>query len=298
VRKVLTLALLTLLTEASAGWPAEPVALDLWPGKPPGQAVEPGKDTINRSRDGNIRLTDVTRPQVHITRPFKWVKDTGTAVIIAPGGGFRDLGWEYEAEPMAAWLNERGVTAVMLKYRVPLPLNDPLGAYQDGQRAVSLVRSKAEELGIDPKRIGMIGFSAGGGVAGYALLNPEKRSYEAIDVIDKTSCRLDFAIFVYTSFNLGSGGERGQVNIKVARDTAPSFWVVAGDDFLSEGTVLSYLAMKRARVPAELHVYEMGGHGFGGNIIHPPDRPLVADWLNRLEAWMRYRKLFDPRSAS
>jgi acetyl esterase/lipase len=291
------LLLLTLGVGASTARAADPIVLDLWPGKPPGQAAEPVKDTVSRSRDGNVRLTDVTRPQVHITRPVKWVKDTGTAVIIAPGGGFRDLGWEYEAEPMAAWLNERGVTAVMLKYRVPLPLNNPLGAHQDGQRAVSLVRSKAGELGIDPERIGMIGFSAGGGVAGHALLNPEKRSYEAVDDIDKASCRLNFAILVYTSFKLGSGGERGQVDIDVPNDTAPSFWVVAGDDFLSEGTVRSFLALKRAKVPAELHVYETGGHGFGGNIVHPPDRPLVADWMNRLEAWLRYRKLLDPRPA-
>jgi acetyl esterase/lipase len=183
----------------------------------------------------------------------------------------------------------------MLKYRVPQPRNNPRGAHQDGQRAVSLVRSKAKELGIESEQIGMIGFSAGGGVAEYALLNPERRSYEAVDEIDATSCRLNFAIMAYTTFSLGSGGENGQVSAQVPKDTAPSFWVVAGDDYLSEGTVMSYLALKRAMVPAELHVYETGGHGFGGNIIHPPDRPLVTDWLNRLEAWLRYRKLLDPR---
>ncbi|MGO9601012.1 MAG: alpha/beta hydrolase [Isosphaeraceae bacterium] len=274
----------------------EPTVLDLWPGKPPGQTAEPGKDTINRSGDGNIRLTDVTRPQLLISRPVKWVKNTGTALIIAPGGGYVDLGWEYEAEPMAAWLNERGVTAVMLKYRVPQPRDNPQGAHQDGQRAVSLVRSKAKELGIASERIGMIGFSAGGGVVEHALLNPKRRSYKAVDDIDTTSCRLNFAIMVYTCFNLGTGGEHGQVSAQVPKDTAPSFWVVAGDDYLAEGAVTSYLALKRAMAPAELHVYETGGHGFGGNIIHPPDRPLVADWLNRLEAWMRYRKLLDPRS--
>jgi acetyl esterase/lipase len=269
--------------------------LDLWPGRPPGQAAEPGEDTIRHSEDGNMRLTDVTRPQVHISRPVKWVKTTGTAVIIAPGGGYFDLGWEYEAEPMAAWLNERGAMAVMLKYRVPQPRENPQGAYQDGQRAVSLVRSKVKELGIDPERIGMIGFSAGGGVVEHALLNPAKRSYEAIDDIDTTSCRLNFAVMAYTTFCLGTGGDRGQVSVHVPPDTAPSFWVVAGDDYMSEGTVMSYLALKRAKAPAELHVYETGGHGFGGNIIHPPDRPLVADWMDRLEAWMRYRKLLDPR---
>ena len=104
---------------------------------------------------------------------------------------------------MAAWLNERGATAVMLKYRVPQPRENPQGAYQDGQRAVSLVRSKAQELGIDSEQIGMIGFSAGGGVAEHALLNPERRSYEAVDDIDTISCRLNFAVMVYTCFNLG-----------------------------------------------------------------------------------------------
>src|SRR5436309_2024582 len=143
----------------AAGRAADPITVDLWPGgKAPGQTAEPGPDTVT-GKAGRVRLTNVTRAQIKVYLPDK-DKNTGTALIIAPGGGFRDLGWDFEGETMAAWCNKLGVAGVILKYRVPRDNAQPMGAFLDGQRAVSVVRGRAAEWGIDPQRIGMIGFSA------------------------------------------------------------------------------------------------------------------------------------------
>jgi acetyl esterase/lipase len=263
----------------------EVVVLDLWPAKAPGETERGGEETFTTDEKGRRRITNVSHPTVTVYRPAKG-KATGTAVVIAPGGGFRHLSWDHEGEYVARWLNSLGVTGVVLKYRVPRRPDNPQAAYQDGQRAVSLVRSKAEEWGIDPDRIGMIGFSAGGGVTGHVMLNPDHRSYTAVDDIDEVSCRLNFAVLIYAGLGLGSDGPTPTVD----EDTPPTFLAVAHDDRLAESTVRSYLALRKAGVPAELHVYATGGHGFG---IRPENGPPVSDWTDRLAAWMRYQKLLD-----
>jgi acetyl esterase/lipase len=268
----------------SPGRAAEPLVVDLWPGKPPGETGGVGEEKITGTV-GSRHLTDVSKPTLTIYRPDK-EKDTGTAMIIAPGGAYRFLAWDHEGEHVATWLNSIGVTGMILKYRVPRRSDNPQAAFQDGQRAVSFVRSKAKEWGIDPNRIGMIGFSAGGGVTGYVMLNPEKRSYEVVDAIDDMSCRLNFAAVIYSALRLGSGGPEPEVD----KNTPPTFFAVAHNDNFAEGTVRSYLALKKAGVPAELHVYASGGHGFG---IRPQNGPPVNDWTNRLEAWLRYQKLLE-----
>src|SRR5262249_20395631 len=147
------------------------------------------------------RLTNVSKPTLTVFRPEK-DKDTGAAVLIAPGGGYNILAWDLEGEEVAAWLNSIGVTGIVLKYRVPRRPDEPrdkppLGPQQDAQRAMSVVRSKAKEWGIDPKRIGMLGFSAGGHLTAATATNFDKRTYEAIDDTDRVSSRPDFAVLVY-----------------------------------------------------------------------------------------------------
>ena len=290
-------AALILLLGAAAGRAADPITVDLWPGgKPPGQAVEPGPDTVNKNKSGKVRLTNITRPQITIYRPAK-EKNTGTALIIAPGGGFKDLGWSFEGETMAEWCNKLGVTGIILKYRVPSGKGNALGAFQDGQRAVGVVRSRASEWGIDPKRIGMIGFSAGGSVLNYVLLNTERRGYEPVDELDKTSTRLDWGVLIYSAGGFGSkDGQNKLDGPAVTKERIPPlFMAVAYDDNIAvNNMVQSFTALKKAGVQSELHIYATGGHAFGGNILNPPV-PLVGDWSHRLEAWMRYRKLLDPK---
>jgi acetyl esterase/lipase len=280
---------LVLALGVSAGRAAEPLVLDLWPGKAPGETGAGGKEKVTREKWGRS-VTDVTKPTLTVYRPAK-EKDTGTALLIAPGGAFRFLAWDHEGENVAKWCTSVGVTGVILKYRVPRRADNPQAAFQDGQRAVSLVRSKAKAWGIDPDRIGMIGFSAGGGVTGHVMLNPDKRAYKNVDDVDKVSCRLNFAALIYSSLRLASGGKDEPA---VGKDTPPTFLAVAHNDGFAEGAVRTYLALRKAGVPAELHVYATGGHGFG---IRPGTPPPVNDWTKRLEAWMRFQKLLDAKAA-
>ena len=188
-RLVAFLTLLAVLFVAPLARTAEkPEVLDVWPGKPPGETKAIAEEKMEDSR-GVKRITNVSKPTLTIYRPAK-DKDTGAAVVICPGGGYNILAWDLEGNEVADWLNSIGVTGIVLKYRVPRrPDQDrqkpPVGALQDAQRALSLVRSKAKEWKIDPKRIGILGFSAGGHLAASASTNFDKRAYEARDDIDK-----------------------------------------------------------------------------------------------------------------
>jgi acetyl esterase/lipase len=145
MKRTIAVSTLALFLGAAASRAADPITVDLWPGgKPPGQTVEPGPDTVNKSKGGKVRLTNITRPQITIYLPAK-DKNTGTALIIAPGGGFKDLGWSFEGETMAEWCNNLGVAGVILKYRVPRGKGGALDAFLDGQRAVGLLRGRASE---------------------------------------------------------------------------------------------------------------------------------------------------------
>jgi len=204
----------------------------------------------------------------------------------------RDEGFEEVAE----WLNSIGVTGIILKYRCPRRPGDvkgepPIGPLKDAQRAVSLVRSKAREWGLDPKRIGMIGFSAGGHLVGATATNFGKRSYEPIDDVDKISCRPDFGIMLYSGYFKVKDKEELSPTIRVAADAPPLFLVHATDDPISEvdHSVITYLAMKRGGVSAELHVYATGGHGFA---VRKVDHPCSA-WTRSCIDWLRSRGMLE-----
>jgi acetyl esterase/lipase len=279
---------MTFLVPASHA--ADPIVINLWPGNAPGETSDAGVEKTTK-KPGHIEVTNIVRPTLLVYRPAK-DKDTGTSLIVAPGGAYQFLSIDMEGENVAKWCSSIGVTGIVLKYRVPRRPNNPLAAFQDAQRAVSLVRGKAHEWGLDSNRIGMIGFSAGGGVTNYLLLNPNKRSYEEVDAMDKVSSRLNYAALIYAAGGFGS--KRGNNELTEAtinkNNLAPLFFAAAYNDGLAEGMVQSFLIAKKASVPAELHIYATGGHGFG---MRTSNNPLIADWSNRLEAWMRHQKLLD-----
>ncbi len=287
-RTTLSLAALLLLAGA-AGAADMPLVLDLWPGKPPGE-VPPGEEKFS-GNPGSRNLTNISHPTITVYRPAEG-KNTGAAVVIAPGGGYNVLAWDHEGEAVAKWLNSLGITGVLLKYRVPQPRtaqrgSPSFGPLQDAQRAIGLVRSHAKEWGVDPKRVGMLGFSAGGHLTALAATNFEKRGYEPVDAVDKESCRPDFAVMIYPG---GVVGRNGEINpgVHVTKETPPSFFAHAGDDRVTpENSVQMYLALKRAGVPAELHVYSTGGHGFGMRAGKLP----VNSWTKRCEEWLRAQKI-------
>ena len=238
-------------------------------------------------------ITDVTKPTLTIYRPPKG-RATGTSVLICPGGGYWDLYWELEGEEVAAWLNSIGVTGIILKYRVPRRPDEPKGEparrpLQDAQRAVSLVRSKAGEWGVHPQRIGMVGFSAGGHLAIATASHFEKRTYEPRDAVDEVSCRPDFAIAAYSGYLKAKDEDELAPGLRVPTGTPPVFLVHGGDDIISspQNSVLMYLALQRAGVPAELHVYPGTTHDFG---VRAGDRPYSA-WTQTCANWLRHQGL-------
>jgi len=270
-----------------------PKIIDLWPAEAPGES---GKiDAETSVKTDLVRVSNVSKPTLTIFRPDP-SKDTGAAVVICPGGGYSILAIDHEGDQVARWLNSVGVTGAVLKYRVPRRSGTPRDvpppqALMDAQLAVGLVRDMAPDLGLDPKRIGILGFSAGGHLAAWAATNPEKRSYEAVDAADKVDCRPDFAVLIYPAYLVRKGTDQLSPEIRIGSQTPPTFFALAGDDAVTvEGSLAAYLALKRAGVPAELHVYASGGHGFG---MKPGDKP-VAAWPARAEEWMRGRGLLKP----
>jgi acetyl esterase/lipase len=274
---------------------AKPLVVDVWPGQAPGEKGEVGPEKTTLPKPGDkhpvIRITNVTRPTLTIYRPAK-EKDTGAAVVIAPGGGYNLLAWDLEGVEVARWLNSIGVTGIILKYRVPRRPDigkgpPPPQALMDAQRAISLVRSKAKEWGIDPKRIGMLGFSAGGHLTAWTATNFDRLAYEPSDEIDKVNCRPDFAILIYPAYLVRKGDDL-QPDIRVSNESPPTFFAHASDDGVRpQNSIQMYLALRKAGVPAEMHIYASGGHGFG---LRPTERP-CSTWPQRCAEWMRSRGL-------
>jgi acetyl esterase/lipase len=276
-----------------------PRVIELWPGKAPDEPGTIGPEKVIMSpkltkkqvevTDSTRMISNVTKPTITIYRPAK-DKDTGTAVIICPGGGYWNLYWELEGEEVAAWLNSLGVTGVILKYRVPRRPDDTKGEparrpLQDAQRAVRVVRSKAREWGIDPKRIGMTGFSAGGHLAIATATNFDKKTYEPVDDIDTISCRPDFAIPIYSGYLKAKDKDELAPGLRIPTGTPPVFLAHGGADIISDPahSVVMYLALKRAGVPAELHIYANATHDFG---VRPSSHP-CSTWTRSCADWLR-----------
>lgn len=294
---LLTSFLIGTLLDPLAGRADEPAPLPLWAGTAPGEKGDLAAEAdTTKPTDGRvagqsvIRLGNVAQPTIAIYRPTA-EKDTGAAVLVCPGGGYSILAMDLEGTEVCAWLNSIGVTGVLLKYRVPkrAGLERHAPALQDAQRAVSLVRSRAKELGIDPQRFGVLGFSAGGHLAAAASTQYESRTYEPFDDADKVSCRPDFTILIYPAYlTLKDDGDKLAPEIKVTAQTPPTFLAMAQDDSVRVENALFYaLALKNAKVPCELHIYPTGGHGYGLR----PSEHAVTTWPARAAEWMEKRGL-------
>jgi len=284
---------------------AEPLVVDLWPGKPPGDVGIERQESTRMYESALLDkptklITNVSRPTLTIY-PAAKNANTRAAMIICPGGGYHDLFWELEGEEVAAWLNSQGMTGIILKYRVPRRAGDakgepPLGPLCDAQRAVSLVRSRCAEWGTDPHRIGIVGFSAGGHLALATAANFDKRTYDPVDAVDESSCRPDFAVACYSGYLKAKDQDELSPSIHISRVPAgmpPVLLAHCSDDKISdaEHSVIMYLALKRAGVPAELHVFASGNHDFGVR----QNEKLPSIWTELCVRWLRSLKLLPSR---
>lgn len=285
--------------------------IPLWPGTPPGGAgVHPVPETIENSRDPahpDRSLKGIARPELVVKRA---PKPNGAAIMAIPGGGYQTLSWDNEGIEQAAWLNRLGITTFILRYRLPdegwadradVPL-------QDGQRAMRLIRANARRFGIDPQRVGILGFSAGGHLGGMLATRFDHRVYQPVDDADSLSARPDLAGLLYPviTMRLGThGGTREallgpnsslaerdaySVDNHVTSGTPPVFLCFAGDDpsVPAAHSLRMYQAMLEADRPVELHAFEKGGHGFGVRL--PPSVP-TAHWPELFATFARYHRL-------
>ena len=282
---ILLLSCLSLLSESSLE------QIVLWPKQAPGfKKGEIGPESKSQPKPGQsqvIRIQNVTQPMITIY-PATPNHATGATVIVCPGGGYNILAYEHEGTEVCEWLNKLGITGVLLKYRVPRRANRPKheAPLQDVQRAMGILRKNARKWDIDPKRIGILGFSAGGNLAMMALTSHQKRSYAHIDEADNFSCRPDFGILIYPAY-LVDRVKRDLLfpEVQITQNTPPCFFAHTGDDHVpAEGSVLAYLELEKAGVQGnELHVFPFGGHGYGMRVSQNP----VSQWPARAESWMR-----------
>ena len=219
-------------------------------------------------------------------------RNTGAAVVVFPGGGYQILAMDLEGTEVCDWLSSTGVTCVLLKYRVPGsgPYPKSPQALEDAQRTVGLVRSRAQEWGIDPHRVGVLGFSAGGHLAAALSTHFDQRLYKPVDAADELSCRPDFAVVLYPGYlAVPEQNLTLNPNLPVTSQTPPTFLLQTEDDHVAhvESSLAYYLALKNANVPAEMHLYTEGVHGYG---LRRTSLPVTA-WPQLLDIWLHTIKV-------
>lgn len=281
-------------TPTSSGWPPSPshTTISLWPAGAPGPSTAKGaeQDTTT-SKDHQVagravvRIGNVSAPTITLYSAPQG-QNSGPAVVVFPGGSYRILAIDLEGTEVCDWLNSIGVNCVLLKYRVPGtgPFPKSEAALQDAQRAVGMVREHAAEWHIDAKHVGVLGFSAGGHLAAALSTHYEQRLYPGVDAADRLSCRPDFALIIYPGY-LANAEKNFEFSpdIPVTASTPPAFLVQAEDDPVHvENAVEYFMALKKAGVPAELHNYAQGGHGYG---LRPTAMP-VTKWPQLATRWL------------
>jgi acetyl esterase/lipase len=272
--------------------------IPIWPGAAPDPQPSAGPETLKTDATDLVAgkpwvyINNVSHPTMTIYAPKG--KNTGVAVVVLPGGGYQILAIDLEGTEVCDWLTSRGITCVLLKYRVPgegkLPKSGPYPespmALEDAQRTMGLVRLHAAEWHIDPHKIGVLGFSAGGHLSAAISTHYARRLYPAIDAADKESCRPDFAVPIYPG-HLWIDDNKFELNpnVPVTRQTPPTFLLQNEDDHVDgiNQSLVYYIALKNAGVPVEMHLYAQGGHAFG---LRRTKLPVTA-WPQLVETWLQ-----------
>jgi acetyl esterase/lipase len=291
--------------------------MNLWPSSPPGgENVTVTQAEVERSKDPTFRdvaIVNTTTPTLTLFRPNK---PSGASMLLIPGGGYRHVAVGKEGYQIAKWLTNEGVAAFVLLYRLPADgwAAGPDAPLQDAQRAVRLIRSHASQFGLDPARVGAMGFSAGGHLAARLATRFDLKTYTSLDDADTTSARPDIAALGYPVISFKDGvahmGSRTKMlgpnpdadrikeysaDIAVPHTTPPCFLMCAADDPVVsvDNSLLMFRSLRQASVPATLHVFESGGHGFG---LQSSNDPSVAAWPNLFLEWSRQHQFMGPHS--
>ena len=300
------------LNAQTSDWQPSPghIQVPIWPGAVPDARPATGPETTAvETKDvvaGRpwVYISNVSRPTMTVYPPKG--KNTGAAVVVFPGGGYEILAIDLEGTEACDWLTSKGITCVLLKYRVPAPRSHPYwGAYpqspialEDAQRTLALVRFHAADWHIDPHKIGVLGFSAGGHLVAAVSVHFAKRLYPAADAADQESCRPDFAIAIYPG-HLSFGDDKlkrpelnPDIRAHLTRDAPPTFLLQNEDDDSDnvDDSLVYYIALKNAGVPVEMHLYAQGGHAFG---LRRTKFPATA-WPELVQTWLRTIGMVSP----
>lgn len=262
---------------------ADSVVIPLWPNTPPFAKYPGPEKVLPKTKNKVKRLTNVSNPTITIygNDLLKKQAPERPAVIICPGGGYYVLAINLEGRDIASWLLSLGVRPVLLKYRVP---KNRKGAFADAQRAISILRSRADKFHINPQKIGVIGFSAGGDLAARLSTHFNNRIYDPVDQADTASMRPDFGILIYPAYLVNKRGEPNE-EVAVDNDTPPMFLVQTQDDPIGyRNSLFFYNALTRHHIPAQLDMFAHGGHGYGMRV--KKSNPL-SSWPKRCALWLK-----------
>jgi acetyl esterase/lipase len=270
---------LALLVTSGFAFCQQKEVISLWPGKVPGELKEKQKAVFDTIRKDNVkRITEVTDPSIEIWLPEQNINNF-SGVIVCPGGGYSRLSYDKEGTEIAEWLNSNGIAAFVLTYRVP---NKKEGALQDAQRAVRLIRSNSGKWNLDPDKIGIMGFSAGGSLSARSSTLFNSRTYSPVDAVDSLSCRPAFAMLIYPAY-LDMGENRSLTpELKITPETPPMFIFQSADDSYGNSSIVMAGAMRDAKIPVEFHLVPVGGHGYGMRI----GNPAAETWPSLAEKWL------------
>jgi len=292
------------LSAQAPAWQPSPghTQVPIWPGVPPHAQPAPGPEIVTTTGSDHLvagrpwtYISNVSQPTLTVYSPT--VKNTGAAIIVFPGGGYQILAIDLEGTEVCDWLTSKGITCVLLKYRVPNTgpaWNQPCGCdlrtgssrpLEDAQRTVGLVRFHAAQWGIDPHKIGVLGFSAGGHLVAAVSTHFDRREYPAVDAADQESSRPDFVVALYPGHLYDYDKDELFRDIHIARNTPPTFVLQAENDNVDgpSNSLIYYAALKDAGVPAELHLYPEGGHAFGLRRT----RFAISAWPQLVETWLQ-----------
>lgn len=267
---------------------ADPPEILLWPKGMPEPVVpaEPA-EIVDMGKDGIQRRTNISRPRLFVHVPPEGTARTGAGIIVVPGGGFGRLADGHEGSEACEWLAKQGIVAFQLAHRTPTTNHKEVnaGPVQDAQKSVIEVRQRAKEYGVDPQKVGILGFSAGGQVTIVAASNDLQFPATA----GSPSHKPDFLLLIYP-YKIYDPMTKGlRADIHLDSGLPPTFLAQMGDDggSLPQGSTLLYLELINRKIPAEIHIYERGGHGFGMRVR--PDSPGTADWTKRAAEWLQLR---------